>query len=116
MTQTDPRPASGGLTMPRKVQIVWGVYLASLFTGGLVAVIGVVMAYVWRGDAAGDAFATSHFARQIRAFWITAIALAIGYALALIVVGFVVILAALAYLAIVSVIGLLKAFDGKSWP
>jgi uncharacterized membrane protein len=111
---TEPS-TEAGLTMARKVQIVWIVYLVSLVTGGLAAVVGVVLAYVWRGDASGDAFAETHFRRQIKTFWITLAITVVGAVLALVLVGFAVLFAATVYLLVMSLIGLLKALDGKPW-
>lgn len=48
--------------------IVALLYLASVLTG-LPMLIGVVLAYVWKGEPGAD-WETSHFRFHIRSFWI----------------------------------------------
>ncbi len=62
----DPIPASGfEFNQPTIVALL---YLASVITG-LPMLIGVILAYVWRGEPAAD-WQASHFRFHIRSFWI----------------------------------------------
>lgn len=97
-----------------RVKIVWGLYLVSLVIG-LTGIVGVILAYLWRGDAVGDPMGT-HFDRQIRTFWIALAGGVIGLLTTWLLIGFLIIAAAVIYLAVMSVVGLMKAFDGKPWP
>jgi hypothetical protein len=49
--------------------IVWGLYLASFFSLATTQIIGLIIAYVKRRDAAGTPF-ESHMIYAIRTFWI----------------------------------------------
>jgi len=49
------------------VKAVYVLYLVSLVTGGLTAIIGVVLAYIYYGNAAQPM--QDHFRFQIRTFW-----------------------------------------------
>ena len=49
------------------VKAVYALYLVSLVTGGLTALIGVVLAYVYYGNAGQPM--QDHFRFQIRTFW-----------------------------------------------
>jgi uncharacterized membrane protein len=49
--------------------IVWGLYLASFFSLATTQIIGLIIAYVKRSDAAGTPF-ESHMIYAIRTFWI----------------------------------------------
>lgn len=66
-------PATRGFDFNQPT-VVSLLYLASVFTG-LPMLIGVVLAYVWKGEPAGD-WESSHLRYHIRSFWI-GIALAI---------------------------------------
>ncbi|WP_316014184.1 hypothetical protein [Roseobacter sp. HKCCA0434] len=99
---------------PNRVKIVWGLYLLS-FALGVTSIIGVILAYMWRGDASGSAMA-SHFRRQIRVFWIAFAVSVLGFVLTIVGIGFLILLGAAIYFGVMSVIGLIKAFDGKPWP
>jgi uncharacterized membrane protein len=92
--------------------VVWGLYAASFFTVGLASIIGVIIAYVKRGDLAGTPF-ESHMTSAIRTFWISLIVGIIGLLLALVVVGFIV-LGLLALWQLFRIIrGLVRAIDGQ---
>ncbi|HEX4301424.1 MAG TPA: hypothetical protein VHZ78_01430 [Rhizomicrobium sp.] len=60
--------------------IAYGLFLAALFNG-ITAIVGVVLAYVMRGNAQGTIW-ESHFRNLIRVFWITAVVLAVTIAIA----------------------------------
>lgn len=53
--------------------ILYGLFAASVLVAGITLVIGVVMAYVKRADAAGTIYA-GHFTWLIRTFWISFVA------------------------------------------
>lgn len=52
--------------------LVYGLYLFGLVTHGLSLIIGVIIAYVKRGDARGTVF-ESHYSNAITVFWVTAV-------------------------------------------
>ena len=98
-----------------RVKIVWGLYILAVVTGGPIALLGVILAYIWRRAAGADPLAT-HFGKQIRVFWITVIGTAIGLLLVAVLVGFLIIGLAALYMFVMSVVGILRALDGKPWP
>jgi len=48
--------------------VVWGLYLLSIPSAAVFALVGVIVAYVSRDEASPMAYA--HFQEQIRLFWI----------------------------------------------
>lgn len=72
--------------------IVYILYLVSLFTGGLAAIIGLVIAYIYRDNSRGS-YLESHFTYQIRTFWIGLLYLSISVLLCLILIGYLLLLA-----------------------
>ncbi|QDY68386.1 DUF4870 family protein [Qingshengfaniella alkalisoli] len=97
-----------------RVKIVWGLYILSVVVG-ITSIVGVVLAYIWRGDDPTNPLST-HYRKQIRTFWI-ALGLAIlGLILVIVGVGILILLAVGVYFAVMSIIGLMKALDGKPWP
>lgn len=57
-----------GVTFQRPA-IVAGLYLATLILG-LSVFVGLILAYVWRGENDGEPWEESHFTYLIRTFWI----------------------------------------------
>lgn len=82
------------------------------FLFGFTAVVGVVINYIKREDAAGTLY-ESHFTWQIRSFWWSLLWLVIGLLLAIFVVGFAVLFAAWVWMIYRVVKGWLKLNDGK---
>jgi uncharacterized membrane protein len=92
--------------------IVWGLYIASYFTAFITMIVGLIIAYVKRGELAGTPF-ESHMTSAIRTFWISLIGGIIGVVLAVIGIG-IIILIALAVWQIFRVIrGMIRAVDGR---
>ncbi|WP_380872835.1 membrane protein [Sphingomonas sp. DBB INV C78] len=87
--------------------IVALLYLAS-FVVGITGIVGVVLAYVWRGEAAGN-WEASHYTFHIRTFWIAFIASIISFPLMLVGIGFLLLLAIAAWVIVRSVLALLAA-------
>jgi uncharacterized membrane protein len=74
------------------VVAIYILYLLGFFTGGVTAVIGLVMAYLLKGAAGPRAF--SHYVFAIRTFWLTlvwaligSVVLGVGCLLAAILIG-----------------------------
>jgi uncharacterized membrane protein len=91
--------------------IVWVLFIASYFTLTITSIVALIIAYVKRGDFAGTPF-ESHMTSAIRTFWISLIVGIIGFVLAFVGIGFV-ILGLLALWQLFRVIrGLVRALDG----
>jgi uncharacterized membrane protein len=76
----------------RQITMVVYVLQALSFFFGVTAIVGVVINYVKRDDAAGTVYA-SHFDWQIRTFWWGLLWTVVGMVLAFVLVGFVVLFA-----------------------
>jgi len=100
-------PAAGAGFDFNQPTIISLLYLSSLVFG-VTAIIGVVLAYVWRGEAKAD-WEVSHYTYLIRTFWIGFIGTIAGFVLLVVLIGLIV-LPAVAVLVIVrSVLSLINA-------
>ncbi|MBY0562979.1 MAG: hypothetical protein K2P58_02235 [Hyphomonadaceae bacterium] len=105
--------------------LTYVLYLLSIPSAGVLALVGLIVAYVGRAEAAG--LARSHLDHQIRiwwtAFWWTLaiwIVGAIGVVLAIVLIGIPIIwlaglasLVLLIWFTVVSLFGLLALLDGR---
>ncbi|RWB55405.1 DUF4870 domain-containing protein [Mesorhizobium sp.] len=92
MSNTDRGPSSGPRQTDRWLEpgqtnalVIYILYLASLAIG-VTAIIGIVLAYINRGKAGG--FVESHYAFQIRTFWIGLLYALISVVLMMLAIGF----------------------------
>ena len=91
--------------------VVWGLYAAAYFTG-ITVFIGVIIAYVKRGELAGTAY-ESHMTSAIRTFWISLIVGVVGVILAFVFVGFIVLGLLFLWQLFRTIRGLIRAIDGQ---
>lgn len=68
------------------VYLAYGLYAASIFTVGMAAVAGVVVAALKQGEMVGTLY-ESHLRYLIRTFWGALIGLAVGGVLSVILIG-----------------------------
>jgi uncharacterized membrane protein len=106
----EPEPRGGDASDTMAV-IVYVLYLAALLVGGITALIGVVVAYVARGDAPD--WLDSHYRFQIRTFWISLVYGLVGGVLSLIVIGWFVLLFLLIWWIVRCAKGLLALRRGE---
>ena len=96
MSATDPfspAPApSSGITLRGWTWIVQALYIATYFTG-ITCIIGVVIAYAKRAEAAGTVY-ESHLTYAIRSFWIGLILTVIGTVLIFVGIGVIILILA----------------------
>lgn len=83
----DPQPL--GSSTESTAKIVYILYLIGI-AFGLTAIVGLVMAYVNRGEAPD--WLASHYQFQIRTFWIGLLYLVVGALLATILIGYLILL------------------------
>ena len=93
--------------------IVYIAYLASLAFPPL-AIVGLVLAYVNR-DAAPD-WLKSHYTFQIRTFWIGLLFWVVSIVLCVILIGFLLIFATLAWLIVRCALGLDRLLKREAYP
>jgi uncharacterized membrane protein len=70
-------PATGDARLI--VLIAYGLFFASLVTGGLSAIVGVAVAYIKRPEVRGTVW-ESHFTNLIHVFWVAMVAFALWLA------------------------------------
>ena len=94
----------------KMVQVVYFLYLASLVLG-ITGLIGVIIAYINKGDA--PTWAKSHFQYQIRTFWIGILGSFIGAVTMTIGIGILIMLAVVIWMIIRCIKGL-KAYGAEA--
>jgi uncharacterized membrane protein len=82
-------------------------FLASTFTG-ITGVVGVVLAYVWRGEP-HDPWESSHYTYLIRTFWLFVLGMVAGVVLTLVLVGPLVMAAVTVLTVVRSVLSIVNA-------
>ena len=107
-------PATGGFEFNHPT-VISLLYLASFVTG-LTAIVGVVLAYVWRGEARQAPWLESHYAYLIRTFWIGLIGTVAGVILTMILIGIFVLLGTAVLVIVRSVMSLLAAQKREPMP
>jgi len=90
-------------------KIIYILYLVGVVFG-ITGIIGVVMAYINRGDA--EDWLKSHYQFQIRTFWIGALYLVIGSMLTIVLIGYLIILFWIVWLIIRCIKGM-KSLDQR---
>ena len=110
--QAGSAPASESLKT--LVAVVYGLQLAG-FVVAFTPIAGVVLNYVKRAEARGT-WLESHFSWQIRTFWWSLLWGAVGLALAVVVVGFFILLATAVWVLYRAIRGWVELSDGKPAP
>ncbi|WP_237172015.1 DUF4870 family protein [Pandoraea norimbergensis] len=67
--------------------VLYALYALFWLTGGVTAIVAIIINYIKRDDAVGTLYA-SHFTWQIRTFWWSVLWGVLGVALAVVMVGF----------------------------
>lgn len=88
--------------------------IASVPSFGVLALIGVVLAYVNRADA--PTWLQTHYTFQIRTFWISVIAAVIGVITALIGIGIVILMVLGLWVIVRAAVGIGHLIKGRSYP
>ena len=108
--------------------VIYALYLVALFTGGLSMILGVILAYVLRGEA--GAVARSHYTFLIRTFWGGIVLIVLGVVMVLVGIPLLLILIGLPIIIVGGLIagcahlwqivrcafGLWHAANGRSYP
>jgi uncharacterized membrane protein len=115
-----PGPPSGPPSAPQGgfdfnyPTIIALLYLSS-FVLGITGLVGVVLAYVWKGEPRA-AWEASHFQYLINTFWIGLIGSIVGFVLLIIVIGIPILLAVMALVVVRSVLSLVRAQKHEPMP
>ena len=97
----------------KTANIVYILYLVSLIVG-ITSIVGVIMAYINRGDA--SEWVKTHYRFQIRTFWIGLLYAVIGGLTTLIIIGWFILLALLIWLIVRCVKGIKFISQGAPVP
>lgn len=89
---------------------IYFLYFAALACG-FTLLLGVVLAYIRRGDARGTIW-ESHFDNQISVFWTTILVGLLGALLTVIGIGFLILLILFVWYLVRTIRGVLRAADG----
>lgn len=108
---SDPQYAS----QRQLIIIIYALYAAALFLGGIPAIIAIVMNYVKRSEIQNPVLA-SHFTWQIRTFWIGLAVAIIGFITSFLFIGFFILLGVLIWDIYRLVRGILGILDNKAMP
>ena len=101
-----PQSQSAGFDANRPT-IISLLYLSS-FLLGITVIIGVVLAYVWKGEPQAD-WEASHYAYLIRTFWIGFFGSVISFILMIILIGFLLWIAVAVLVIVRCVLSLINA-------
>ncbi|GIX22256.1 MAG: membrane protein [Gammaproteobacteria bacterium] len=102
---------TGEAKTKQKALIVYVLYLAGLLFAGVPTLIGLVLAYLSKNEA--PEWLQSHFRFQIRTFWISLLYFFVGALLAVVVIGYLMLLFALIWWIVRCIKGLLALSDDK---
>ena len=89
------------------VMIVYGLYALGILTGGLFALVGVIIAHLKSGQV--DGVIQSHLSYQVRTFWYGVIGAIIGVLTMIVGIGFLILFAVVVWQLIRIVKGFLRA-------
>ncbi len=108
MDQDGPRAPSSAQSFDfNRPTIISLCYLASCVLG-VTALVGVVLAYVWRNEPQAD-WERSHFQYLINTFWIGLVGTVVSIVLIIVLIGIPMLIAVMVLVLIRSVISLINA-------
>jgi uncharacterized membrane protein len=113
----EPEPAGSAAaseSLKTLVAVVYGLQLAG-FLVAFTPIVGVILNYVKRAEARGT-WLESHFTWQIRTFWWSLLWGAAGLALAVVLVGFFILLATAIWVLYRAIRGWVELSEGKPAP
>ncbi len=107
---TDQVPMSMDPNTKGNANLIYILYLVSIVLG-VTSIVGVVMAYMGKGK--GDALLDSHYNNQINIFWKLCLYTVIGIVLTMVLIGVLVLLAALIWFIVRNVKGMQALSAGQ---
>jgi len=111
-TIIEPADSEAVRSMKTYSMIVYGLYTLGLFLGGLPTVIGLVMAYVKRGDFNGTIY-REHMDMLIRTFWYALLFTILGTITTWLYIGFVILFGVAVWYIYRLIRGFVRLHDGK---
>ena len=98
-----------------KPTIISLLYLSS-FLLGITGLVGVVLAFIWKGEPETQPWEDSHYTYLINTFWIGLAGTIVGGLLLIVLIGLFVLLAVAALVAVRSVLSLINAQKHQPMP
>jgi len=95
--------------------IVSLLYLSS-FLLGITFLVGVVLAYVWKGESGREPWEASHYQYLINTFWIGFVGSIVGFLTLILVVGAFILVAVMALVVVRCVLSLIRAQKHEPMP
>ncbi|MCJ1961216.1 MULTISPECIES: hypothetical protein [Novosphingobium] len=115
MNDSENRPAASNSSFElNNPTVICLLYFASFLTG-VTAIIGVVLAFVWRGEPKAD-WELSHYQYLINTFWIGLVGGILGFVLMIVLIGFLILPAVSIWVIVRTVMSLLKAQKREPMP
>ncbi|WP_226632530.1 DUF4870 family protein [Novosphingobium profundi] len=115
MNDSENRPATSNSSFElNNPTVICLLYFASFLTG-VTAIIGVVLAFVWRGEPKAD-WELSHYQYLINTFWIGLVGGILGFVLMIVLIGFLILPAVSIWVIVRTVMSLLKAQKREPMP
>jgi len=108
------RPMDAGTFDFNRPTVISLLYLCSFFTG-ITALVGVVLAYVWRGET-HEPWETTHYRYLIRTFWLGLLGGIAGAILTLVLIGFLILPAVVVLVVVRCVLSLVNAQKRQPMP
>lgn len=87
----------------------------SAFVLGVTGIVGIVLAYVWKGETHAE-WESSHYAYHIRTFWLGLIGMVAGALLLIVLIGFLIWLATAVLVVVRCVLALVNAQKHQPMP
>ena len=109
-----PLPAAAPGDTRTLALIVYGLYIAAIFTCGLAGIAGVILAYIKRDETVGTIW-HSHFENAIQAFWAWLGIAIIGAVLTPVLIGFPILGIAVVYFLYRTIKGLVAAVENRPY-
>jgi uncharacterized membrane protein len=106
-----PPPSGFDLNRPTIINLL---FLASYVTG-ITAVIGVVLAYVWRGEA-HEPWEATHYQYQITTFWVGLAGMLLSFILMIVLIGFLTMLAVAGWILVRVILSMIAAQKREAMP
>jgi uncharacterized membrane protein len=112
MSTPTPNP-TGGFDLNRPT-IISLLYLASFLTG-ITGIVGVVLAYVWKGEA-HEPWEATHYQYLITTFWVGFVASIVCFILMFVLIGLILIWGVVAYMVYRCIMSLTRAQKREPMP
>lgn len=114
-SQSSPSGSTSGAGFDFNQPTIISLLYLSSFILGVTAIVGVVLAYVWKGEAKQE-WEISHYQYLINTFWIGFVGSIVSVLLMIVLIGFLLIFAVAALVVVRCVLSLINAQKREPMP